>query len=81
MEKIALLPIKEPIVSEQPLPSAFGARMVSSKVIVRLLEKIKRSKRIKALVVFDEQNCSGNYDLPTRRTVWRVLFLLTSWLV
>lgn len=64
MERIALLPIKGPIVSEEPFSLAFGMGMVSSRQIVRLLEKIKRSKRIKALVL--EINCPGGNPLPCK---------------
>lgn len=63
-EKIALLPIKGPIVFEQPFSLAFGMRMVASKETVRLLEQIKRSKRIKALVL--EISCPGGTPLPCK---------------
>lgn len=64
MEKIAILPIKGPVVSEEPFSSAFGMGMVSPKRTVRLLEKIKKNKRIKALVL--EINCPGGTPLPCK---------------
>lgn len=64
MERIAILPIKGPVVSEEPFSSAFGMRMVSSKETVRLLEKIKKNKGIKALVL--EINCPGGTPLPCK---------------
>ena len=64
MQRIALLPIKGPVVSEEIPLSAFGMRAVSSKEIARLLEKIKKSKRIKALVL--EINSPGGRPLPCK---------------
>lgn len=64
MDKIALLPIKGPIVSEGDFPSAFGVRMVAASETVRLLEKIKRSKGIKAVVL--EINSPGGTPLPCK---------------
>jgi len=64
MQRIALLPVKGPVVSEELPLSAFSARIVSSKKIIGLLEKINRSKRIKALIL--EINCPGGSPLPCK---------------
>jgi protease-4 len=64
MNKIALLPVKGPVVSEELPLSAFTVRIVSVRETIRLLEKIKKSKRIKAVVL--EINSPGGSPLPCK---------------
>ena len=65
MDKIALLPIKGVVVSEKsPFPAT---RLVSSPEVIRFLEKIKRNKGIKALVL--EINSPGGTPFPCEEIV------------
>lgn len=67
-DKIALIPIKGTITSEEipafsiPLPSVM--KMTSSTEVLRFLEEIKQNKRVKAIVL--EINSPGGTPFPCR---------------
>lgn len=62
MNRIALIPVKGVIISEETTIPAM--RVVSSVEIIRLLEEIKRNKAIKALVL--EINSPGGTPFPCK---------------
>ena len=63
MDKIALVPIKGTIFSEETT-SYFPTRMASSLEIVRLLNDVKKNKRVKALVM--EISSPGGHPFPCK---------------
>ncbi|MCL5985781.1 MAG: signal peptide peptidase SppA [Actinobacteria bacterium] len=63
MNKIVLLPIKGMISSEE-VSTLFQARMVSSAEIVRILNAVKKNKKVKALVL--EISSPGGHPFPCK---------------
>jgi protease-4 len=63
MDKIALIPIKGTIFSEE-VSSYFPTKMTSSVEIVRLLNDVRKNKKVKALVI--EISSPGGHPFPCK---------------